>query len=201
MTVGVINAVPSGWACSACRSGLPTFSPHIVISTNAFSSYHNDGWKRTMVDKKKRIYRAPRARSVLINGRSACEEPPLRHLLRWAVELQWQRCFFFLLSSHFIHLLPILPSLTGCVLPYCVRKEGDPASLPRMVTPPQLVTSKRGHCSFCAPLLLNSPKEKLFAWEMITLMSFYIIGWILGDSGTVAVFVYWIQKEKNALLY
>lgn len=141
--------------------------PHLALTLEIvlmlFQAIIMTGGNGRWWTKKKIIYRAPRARSVLINGRSACEEPPLRHLLRWAVELQWQRCFFFLLSSHFIHLLPILPSLSGCVLPYCVRKEGDPASLPRMVTPPQLVTSKRGHCSFCAPLLLNSPKEKLFA--------------------------------------
>lgn len=94
-----------------------------------------------------------RAHFVLINGRSAREEPSLRHLPRWADE-QEKLYFFFLLSSYFIHLflLPPPPPLylgVSCLI--ALGRRGDPASW-LMVTP-QLVTSKRGHCFLCFPVL------------------------------------------------
>lgn len=83
----VKDAVPSGWACSACRSGLPTFSSHIVNSTSAFHAIiMTDGSERWWPENNN--LPSSKARSVLINGRTVCKEPPLRHLLRWADELQ-----------------------------------------------------------------------------------------------------------------
>lgn len=74
--------------------------------------------------------------------------------------------FFFLLSSHFILLHPPpssssspFPLYLGVSCLIALERRGDPASW-FMVTPPQLVTSKRGHCSFCSPLLLNFTKQR-----------------------------------------
>lgn len=83
----VMNAAPSGAACWACWSGLPTFSTHIVNSTSPFQACHNDG-RAVYEGGGKNHYRAPGARFILINGCWAREEPSLRHLQRWADEHQ-----------------------------------------------------------------------------------------------------------------
>lgn len=108
-------------------------SPHLslnsVNSASAFQAVIMTGFSERGCrgeEIEKYLYRF-----ILINGRSAREEPALRHPQRWA-DGQQQHCFFFfLLSSHFIHLPPPPPppfssslSVSGCVLPYCVRKEG-----------------------------------------------------------------------------
>lgn len=49
------------------------------------------------------------------------------------------------------------PLYLGVSCLIALERRGDPASW-LMVTPPQLVTSKRGHCSFCSPLMLNFSK-------------------------------------------
>lgn len=61
---------------------MPTFSPCIVNGVSAFSGHGNERQQGTVGEKKHL------ALSILINGRSSGEEPPLRHLLRWADELQ-----------------------------------------------------------------------------------------------------------------
>lgn len=120
------------------------------------------------------IYRDPKALSILMSGRSSGEEPPLRHPLRWADELQLQGLLRFLPLVSFCPSPPppvaSSPSRSGCVLPYCVKKEGDPASLLTMETPPQPVTSKRGHCSSCDAQLLIWLNNYLLVMEARTLI-------------------------------
>ena len=112
----VMTAAPSGWAGSAGWSGFPTFSSQQGQLHFCFPGCHNDGrkWRR---GRDNNLYLARFFFNFSIKGRSAREEPSLRHLPRWADEQQ-QPCSFFppLLSFH-----PPPPPLCIWVCPALLR--------------------------------------------------------------------------------
>lgn len=105
-----------------------------------------------------------RAHFILIIGTFSSS---LRHVLRWAVELSSSSSASFSSSSPISSISsstssPLYLGVSSLIALGKGGGGGDPASW-LMVTPPQLVTSKRGHCAFCFPLLLIQPIEELFA--------------------------------------
>lgn len=126
-----------------------------------------------------------RARFILINGRSARRRTVLTSSEKmggWAPVAALLRFSSSPLISS-ISFSPSSPLHLGVSCLIALGRRGDPASW-LMVTPPQLVTSKRGHCSFCFSLLLIHQTERLFAKKMSCKENFDVfiieIGWIWG---------------------
>lgn len=114
-----MNAAPSGWVCSACWSGLPTFSAVVVNRASASQAAPNNGLQ-TKRGRKNIFYRAPGARFGLINQLVLTSSAKMGGWAPVAALL----LFLLFLSFHPSPPPPSPPPLSIWVCPALLRLEG-----------------------------------------------------------------------------